>query len=83
MTRLDPREERRELIRYRQGLKRREAPPRPSRCPHCGASSNIFVEIEDIFRVRRKNSGLVRETREKRVVRAYPSFDGHCHYCGE
>jgi len=56
--------------------------PEP-RCPHCGAGKNVMVEIEDVFRVSYKNRGLVRETPEKRLVRAYPSFDGHCHYCGE
>ena len=56
--------------------------PEP-RCPHCGAGKDVMVEVEDVFRVSYKNRGLVRETPEKRLVRAYPSFDGHCHYCGE
>jgi len=53
------------------------------RCPHCGAGKDVMVEVDDVFRVSYKNRGLVRETPEKRLVRAYPSFDGHCHYCGE
>ena len=83
MLHLTYREERRELRQYRQSIRRPLPRREPSRCPHCGASERIMVEVEDLFRVRRKNGPIIRETPEKRIVRAIPNIEGRCRYCGE